>query len=153
MKLSKQQIEQLQRSAQNPGRLPRHAGPTEAAPPAREPEQSDRFSRAFEDALWAVESIRSGRSPGAPLPREKPAAVGAAPTADAVAVSEWRPVSSAPFDRDLEVRLSDGLGRYSLLYPCRLDANKGWVNALSGTALTADPIEWRDWKQKANDLQ
>jgi hypothetical protein len=112
MKLAKQQIEQLQRSAQNPGRPLGHAEPADPPPP-------------------------------------DPAFAGAG----AIPVIEWQPVSSAPFDRDLEVRLSDGLGRYSLLYPCRLVADKGWVNALSGTALAAGPIEWRDWREKATDFR
>ena len=139
MKLSKPQIEQLQRSAQNPGRPSRYAGHADAPPPGREPERPERFE---------------GASVETPAPTEK--AAGAAQVsrgAPAITVVDWQPVSSAPFDRDLEVRLSDGLGYYSLLYPCRLVANKGWLNALSGTVLTADPIEWRDWQQKATDVR
>lgn len=163
MKLSRKQIEQLQRSAQNPGRPPTHAGPADAPPPDRDSEESGQFRRILDDAMWAVERIWSGPPAHTHAPAEKPLVTVEAPSppeemanpasAGTNPVAEWQPVSTAPFDRALEVRLGDGLGPYPLLYPCRLVANKGWVNALSGAALTVEPVEWRDWQEKTTDFR
>ena len=58
---------------------------------------------------------------------------------------EWQPISTAPVDRDLEVRLEDPIGRYVLLFPCRLTPGQGWINSWLETPLGADPVDWRNW--------
>jgi hypothetical protein len=39
----------------------------------------------------------------------------------------WHPISTAPLEQDLEVRLEDPFGRYVLLFPCRLIPGQGWI--------------------------
>ena len=34
-------------------------------------------------------------------------------------IAEWRPVSTAPFDRDLELAVLDWEGSHALIFPCR----------------------------------
>ena len=33
---------------------------------------------------------------------------------------EWQPIAGAPIEQDLKVRVEDSVGRYALLFPCRL---------------------------------
>jgi Sigma-70, region 4 len=58
---------------------------------------------------------------------------------------EWQPVSTAPANRDLEVRLEDSAGRYALMFPCRLVPEQGWINSWLQTPLAVDPVDWREW--------
>jgi len=62
---------------------------------------------------------------------------------------EWQPVSTAPIQRDLEVRLEDSSGRYALLFPCRLLSEGTWINSWLNTPLLAVPIDWREWREDA----
>jgi hypothetical protein len=62
---------------------------------------------------------------------------------------EWHPISTAPLEQDLEVRLADPFGRYVLLFPCRLVPGQGWINSWLETPLPADPIDWRNWDESS----
>jgi hypothetical protein len=68
-------------------------------------------------------------------------------------VTDWQPIATAPVLRDLEVRVHDPVGHYSLLYPCRLIPDSGWVNALLMAPLRAQPVEWRDWLEQFPDFR
>jgi hypothetical protein len=46
----------------------------------------------------------------------------------------WQPISSAPFDRDLELAVNDIDGPHALVFPCR-NILVGWVNGKRGSAL------------------
>ena len=48
---------------------------------------------------------------------------------------EWQPISTAPLEQNLEVRLEDFFGRYVLLFPCRLIPGQGWINGWHETPL------------------
>jgi hypothetical protein len=69
-----------------------------------------------------------------------------------VIISEWQPISTVPPNRNVEVQVADALGRYALLFPCRLDPEIGWFNAWLSTRLTFEPVEWREWTEKARDF-
>jgi hypothetical protein len=60
----------------------------------------------------------------------------------------WQPIATAPEQKDLEVRLEDALGRYELLFPCRLLPEGRWINSWLQTPLLATPVEWREWVAK-----
>jgi hypothetical protein len=64
---------------------------------------------------------------------------------DVEASTQWQPISTVPIGRNVEVQVADSLGRYALLFPCRLDPEVGWMNAWLSTRLTFEPIEWREW--------
>lgn len=57
----------------------------------------------------------------------------------------WQSISSAPFDRDLELAVIDGDGTHALVFPCRRIA-WGWVKAKTRERLDIDPTHWRDWR-------
>jgi hypothetical protein len=60
---------------------------------------------------------------------------------------EWRPISAAPEERELEVRLEDSFGRYVLMFPCKLVPGQGWINSRLETLLPAIPVDWRHWDE------
>jgi hypothetical protein len=59
-------------------------------------------------------------------------------------VMEWRPISTAPFDRDLELAVIGYHGAHALAFPCRRILG-GWVNAESKKRIDVRPTHWRDW--------
>jgi hypothetical protein len=65
-------------------------------------------------------------------------------------MSEWRPISTAPFDRDLELSVIENGEVYALVFPCRRTKNK-WLNASTSKAVDVDPTHWRDWSSASED--
>ena len=65
-------------------------------------------------------------------------------TRSRAAIAEWLPVSSAPFDRDLEVAVIDGDGPHTLVFPCRRILGS-WINAETKERLHVHPTHWREW--------
>jgi hypothetical protein len=59
----------------------------------------------------------------------------------------WQPISSAPFDRDLELAVIDRDGSHALVFACRRILS-GWVNAESKQRLDVRPTHWREWGEK-----
>nr|WP_051041339.1 hypothetical protein [Mesorhizobium australicum] len=56
----------------------------------------------------------------------------------------WKPIQSAPFDRELELAVLDEEGEHALVFPCK-KALSGWQNATSGVRVEIRPTHWRDW--------
>ena len=59
---------------------------------------------------------------------------------------EWKPIATAPFDRDLELAVIDYDGTHALVFPCRRVLHS-WVNA--GTKELIEnlrPTHWREWQ-------
>jgi len=59
---------------------------------------------------------------------------------------DWRPISTAPFNQNLELRLREGRRR-SVPFPCRQTRN-GWVNGDLDMRVAVDPVQWRRWPNK-----
>ena len=58
---------------------------------------------------------------------------------------EWLPVSSAPFDADLEVCVIDFDGIvHALVFPCQTDGIE-WVDASTKKNADIQPTYWRKW--------
>jgi hypothetical protein len=58
---------------------------------------------------------------------------------------DWRPISSAPFDQDLELSVIEEDEVHALLFPCRRTA-RGWVDASAKrAAVSVRPTHWRPW--------
>jgi hypothetical protein len=58
--------------------------------------------------------------------------------------ASWHPISTAPFDCDLELAVIDGGGTHALVFRCRR-ARIGWINALTSKRIDIDPTHWRKW--------
>jgi hypothetical protein len=58
---------------------------------------------------------------------------------------QWKPIATAPFDRDLELVVIDSAGVHALSFPCRRTA-EGWLNVETGKSLyNTRPTHWREW--------
>ena len=57
----------------------------------------------------------------------------------------WQLISSAPFDRDIELAVIDRHGEHPLVFPCRRIAS-GWINAKTKERIDVSPTHWREWK-------
>ena len=59
---------------------------------------------------------------------------------------DWHAISTAPFDRDIELAVIDAQGTHALVFPCRRIAG-GWVNAQNNQKLPGlEPSHWREWQ-------
>jgi hypothetical protein len=56
----------------------------------------------------------------------------------------WQPISSAPFDRDLELAVLDRDGPHALVFACRR-IGSGWINAQTKERIDVRPTHWREW--------
>jgi hypothetical protein len=59
----------------------------------------------------------------------------------------WQPISSAPFDRELELAVVNEDGEHALVFPCRR-AHGGWIDARTKRRLDVWPTHWREWVPK-----
>jgi hypothetical protein len=57
----------------------------------------------------------------------------------------WQRVSTAPFDRDLELAVIDDDGPHALVFPCRRILG-GWMKVETKERLDVRPTHWRDWQ-------
>lgn len=58
--------------------------------------------------------------------------------------SVWENISTAPFDRDLEVAVIEGDFLHALVFACRRSLG-GWIRAKTRERLTVNPTHWRPW--------
>jgi hypothetical protein len=57
---------------------------------------------------------------------------------------DWKPIDTAPFDRDVELAVIDGSGVHALTFTCRR-VYGGWINAQTKRRLYfLLPTHWRD---------
>jgi hypothetical protein len=63
-----------------------------------------------------------------------------------MAISTWQPISTAPFNRDLELAVLEGTDVHALVVCCRR-GSYGWVDAATGKRIEVDPTHWREWQQ------
>jgi hypothetical protein len=60
-------------------------------------------------------------------------------------IVDWKPIDTAPFDRDVELAVINGDGKHALTFPCRRTIG-GWVNAVTKRQLYfVLPTHWRVW--------
>jgi hypothetical protein len=57
----------------------------------------------------------------------------------------WKPIDTAPADKDVELQVADQFGSYTLTFPCRLQ-DGDWVNSSSDGRLEVNPTHWRERK-------
>ena len=56
----------------------------------------------------------------------------------------WRPISTAPFDSDLELAVINSDGIHALVFPCRRIFG-GWLKAETTERVDVNPTHWRHW--------
>src|SRR5262249_47117727 len=59
----------------------------------------------------------------------------------------WQPISSAPFDRDLELAVIDHEGPPAPGFASRRILS-GWINAETKQRIDVQPTHWREWGAK-----
>ncbi len=57
----------------------------------------------------------------------------------------WQDISTAPFDRDLELAVLDVEGPHALVFPCRRIVG-GWMKAETRERIDVHPTHWREWQ-------
>ena len=60
-------------------------------------------------------------------------------------MTEWQPVSTAPFDRDLELAVVAVRSEHALLFACRRILG-GWIDAETKKNIEVYPTHWREWR-------
>ena len=61
---------------------------------------------------------------------------------------EWKSISTAPFDRDVELAVIDYDGFHALIFPCRRILG-GWIDAETRERLDdVQPTHWREWVER-----
>ena len=56
----------------------------------------------------------------------------------------WEQVSTAPFDRDLELAVINYHGVHALAFACRRILG-GWIKAETKERIDVRPTHWREW--------
>ncbi len=59
----------------------------------------------------------------------------------------WQPITTAPYEGDLELAVIDEDGEHRLVFPCRRDQG-GWRHAETGARIDVRPTHWRLWPRK-----
>jgi hypothetical protein len=60
----------------------------------------------------------------------------------------WEDISTAPYDRDLELAVIDGNRVHPLVFACRRTAS-GWVKVSTLERVPISPSHWRPWSAKS----
>jgi hypothetical protein len=56
----------------------------------------------------------------------------------------WQEISTAPFDRDLELAVLDAEGPHALVFACRRIVG-GWMKTETRERIDVHPTHWREW--------
>ena len=57
---------------------------------------------------------------------------------------QWQSITTAPFDRDLELAVIDGWGTHTVVFTCRRVVH-GWIKAETKEPVNVHPTHWREW--------
>jgi hypothetical protein len=58
--------------------------------------------------------------------------------------ADWKPIKTAPFNRDLELAVLGYDGAHALVFPCRRILC-GWIDAVRKRPVQVSPSHWREW--------
>jgi hypothetical protein len=61
----------------------------------------------------------------------------------------WHPITTAPYERDLELAVIETDGPHALVFPCRRVLG-GWINAHTSERIEVRPTHWRPWPEPAS---
>ncbi len=57
----------------------------------------------------------------------------------------WHPISTAPCNRGVELRVREGTAISTLEFPCQQTNAGDWINCDFGTPINIQPVAWRAW--------
>lgn len=63
-----------------------------------------------------------------------------------VHLSHWHPISTAPYNQELELRISESGEPGTLGFPCLRTNEEAWINVDLGTEIKIEPVAWRVWQ-------
>jgi len=58
----------------------------------------------------------------------------------------WHPISTAPCNRGVELRVREERAISTLEFPCQQTNAGDWINCDLGTPINIQPLEWRAWQ-------
>jgi hypothetical protein len=58
----------------------------------------------------------------------------------------WHPISTAPCNRGVELRVREGTAISTLEFPCQQTNAGDWINCDLGTPINIQPVQWRAWQ-------
>jgi hypothetical protein len=58
---------------------------------------------------------------------------------------QWQPITTAPYEADLELAVLDKEGTHKLVFPCHRVPG-GWVKAGTSEWVEVHPTHWREWE-------
>jgi hypothetical protein len=64
-------------------------------------------------------------------------------------LSAWHPISTAPNNHDLELKVLDGSSSVVLPFPCRRTNAGVWINADLDAGIDIEPTKWRPWQSRS----
>ncbi len=59
----------------------------------------------------------------------------------------WETISTAPYNRDLELAVIEGGRVHPLIFAC-LRAPSGWVKVATRERVLVNPTHWRPWEHR-----
>ncbi len=62
----------------------------------------------------------------------------------------WQPISTAPYDRHLELAVIDHAGQHVMVFACRRTGTDAWIDVLTARRIDVQPTHWREWSEKAS---
>lgn len=62
-------------------------------------------------------------------------------------LSHWHPISTAPYNHELELRINENGEIATLEFPCLHTNEEAWINVDLGTEIKIQPVEWRVWQR------
>jgi len=65
-----------------------------------------------------------------------------------ISTLEWRPITTAPADADLELSIYDNGEYHALVFPCRRHGS-GWFDVRANRPVPLIPTHWRRWDGKS----
>jgi hypothetical protein len=73
--------------------------------------------------------------------------------ADAVRPFCWRPITTAPFNRNVKLRIAEADRVLTMPFPCRRTNDGRWINADLGTPVAIDPTHWCIWRRRTPSIR
>jgi nucleotide-binding universal stress UspA family protein len=61
-------------------------------------------------------------------------------------LAHWHPISTAPCNQSLELRVAEGDDIVTVEFPCCRTNENEWINADLGTQVHFHPVQWRIWQ-------